>query len=133
MYRLLLVGLLGVAAPAWAQRPGAGQCFNVDARKGTPFVVEGTVADYSPGAGYTIDTGEEEVEVHGIGPTWFWADEGVPRPQVGDAVRIEGYQLDCGAGEENLAVSVTVGDKTLQVRDAQTGLPRWGTGRRGRR
>jgi hypothetical protein len=124
------------AVPAAAAGPGMGMgggaCLQQNVWTGEPFEVEGTVTSTAPRGTITVSESDGgSMLVMGLGPPWFWRDLGVDMPGVGDGVEVEGRTLDCGAGPENVATSITVGGETVELRDPTTGLPLWMSGRGG--
>jgi hypothetical protein len=134
----LLFAILIAAAtsvPGWTARgPGDGTCSALDIFDGVPVTIAGTVASikYS-GQGMEIDTGTEIVTVYGIGPISFWDDMGIARPEVGEYLVIEGYEVTFSDGSTKIiAYSVTIGDTTVTLRDEETGAPVWRNAGQGR-
>ena len=131
---LLCVTTVGMAGMG----PGGGQgggFFNITS--GEPFEYSGTVLGCDPGQGMTIETANGEVEIVGIGPYFYWEDQGVQRPAAGDHLVVTGYKVEANGGERNVAMAITLeGEKTVQLRDEKTGVPLWrgmgGQGRGGR-
>lgn len=127
---LLFAILMGAvtAMPGWTARgPGDGTCSAVDIFDGVPVTIVGTVAsiEYS-GQGMEIDTGTEIVTVYGLGSIRFWDDMGIARPEVGEYLVIEGYEVTFSDGSTKIiAYSVTIGDETVILRDEETGAPVW--------
>ncbi len=122
-----------ITAPAFvasAQMSGSANCPYSNITDGVPVNLEGMVTAIGmPGAGMTIDTGEELVTVYGIGPVWFWKNSGVTRPEVGEQVSVTGYEVTLSDGSSRIvATEITVGGNTVVLRDAATGLPVWRNG-----
>jgi hypothetical protein len=99
---------------------------------GAPVTITGTVSQESYlGSGLQIDTGATEdpiVTVYGIGPYWFWED--IARPSIGEEVTVEGMNVTFSDGSTKIIVmSITVGDKTIDLRAACVagvgGWPLW--------
>jgi hypothetical protein len=135
----VLLAMLAAAPSAHAGQPahdqGHSACLTTDIRTGTQFGAWGTIASTGPGDAMTITTPTGDVTVHGLGPASFWASKGVEAPHVGDEVGIDGYRIDCGEGEENIAMSIAFGSMVagyelpvLKLRDPATGLPLWEQG-----
>lgn len=102
-----------------------------DILAGAPFSYTGTVLDLASGGGLLLSLGEENVTVFGIGPVRYWEAVGVDRPTVGEELTVDGYAVDFGDTVRNIAVAITIGENTVQLRDAETGAPLWrGQGRR---
>ena len=98
---------------------------------GTPFEYEGTVVSLGLGQGMQIATADENVTIYGIGPVRYWAKVGVDRPAVGDTVVVSGYAVDYFGVERNIAMSITIDETVVQLRDPDTGKPLWIWGRYG--
>lgn len=108
---------------------GTGPVINIT--DGTPVQVAGIVADIgTPGAGMAVDTGTEIISVFGIGPVRFWDSLNIARPQIGEQVVVNGYEVTLSDGSTRIiATDITVNDTTISLRDADTGTPAWrGTG-----
>jgi hypothetical protein len=133
---LVLVLGAGLALAGQAQnRPGYGPGNQLgpvhDILSGTPFTYTGDVVSLSePGQGMVIATETENVTIYGLGPIRYWQSLDVARPAVGETVTVEGYTVDYNGVLRNIAMSMTIGGQTVQLRDPSTGLPLW-SGRRG--
>jgi len=116
-----------LTSPIMAQQgPGKGRHGQerIDVLAGNPVTVSGTVAE--AGRGLQIDTGVEVVAVYGIGPGRYWEATGVERPDVGDEVSVDGYEVTFSDGSVKIiAASVAVGGNTVRLIDEETGLPLW--------
>lgn len=100
-----------------------------DILSGTPVTVSGIVSEI--GRGLKIDTGSEIMTVYGIGPVRYWEEQEVDKPEVGDEVVIDGYEVTFSDGIARIiAMSATVNGVEIQLRDAETGLPLWPKPRR---
>ncbi|MEF3169237.1 MAG: hypothetical protein K6360_07940 [Deltaproteobacteria bacterium] len=127
---LLVIGGLVAGNEAIACR-GMGDCTQpcpVSAvTQGTPVTVTGQVASIGTRAeGIGIDTGSGITTVYGLGPIPYWEEQGVARPEIGEAITIEGMEVTFSDGTKKLvAMSVTTDDKTIVLRDAETGRPLW--------
>jgi len=95
----------------------------------TSRTIEGTVVAFGAGGGMTVDNGTAEITVFGIGPVWYWGSQGINAPAVGDMVIIDARDVEFLEGTKTLAVSITIDNQTLQLRDAETGCPLWRGGR----
>lgn len=97
----------------------------------SPISIEGIVTAVAvPGGGIMIETETSETEtsvetVYGIGPEWYWQAEGLERPTIADSVSVEGYALSFLTGTKIIAMSLTIGGETLELRDPETGCPLW--------
>lgn len=80
------------------------------------------------GSGIQIDTGDEIVSVYGIGPAWYWEEQGVAFPADGESVTVYAYEITYSDGTTKLvADSITFGDEeivTIDLRD-DDGTPLW--------
>ena len=123
----ILMGAV-TAMPGWtAQGPGDGTCSAVNIFDGVQVTIDGTVASigYS-GQGMKIDIETDIVTVYGIGSIRFWDNIGIARPEVGEFLAIEGYEVTFSDGNTKIiAYSVTIGDETVILRDEETGAPVW--------
>jgi hypothetical protein len=93
---------------------------------GEQITISGTVyeAPYA-GQGLTVDTGQELITVYGFGPQWYWDLLGVDKPDVGETVEIDAVKVTFSDGTEKIiAISVTIGDDVVQLRD-ENGRPLW--------
>jgi hypothetical protein len=94
--------------------------------EGTPFTVTGIVVNIGlPGEGVVIDTGTAVVTIYGIGSLDYWAANNIVRPAIGEVITVIGYTVELSDSTLNVAVSITVGGATLQLRDATTCVPLW--------
>lgn len=111
---------------------GLGDCAGpqVNICEGEAVTISGTVSQVAyQGQGLSIDTGAGVVTVYGIGPYRFWDEAGVDRPEVGDAVVVNAYNVTFSDGTvKTIAASVVVGDEEVILRDAETGAPLWRKG-----
>lgn len=120
---------LALAVSVSAQQgpgPGGkgGKHERIDVLSGNPVTVAGTVSE--AGRGLQIDTGGEVVAIYGIGPSRYWEEAGIERPDVGDAVSVDGYEVTFSDGSVKIiAASVTVGGTAVQLIDEETGKPLW--------
>jgi len=98
----------------------------------TSRTIEGTVVAFGSGGGMTVDNGTAEITIFGIGPVWYWGAQGIDSPDVGDTVIVDARDVEFLDGTKTLAVSITIDDQTIQLRDPETGCPLWrgGKGRR---
>ncbi len=110
---------------------GSGPIHDIFA--GTPFTYTGDVVSLAPGQGLLLDIGDENIIVYGIGPMRYWESLGVDRPAVADTITAEGYAVDYNGEVIYIAVTITVGTETVELRDPDTGAPLWrGHGSRSR-
>ncbi len=100
---------------------------------GEPFSYSGTVSavGYLNGGGLTLATDSGSVTAYGLGPWWYWEQEGFDWPQVGDTLTVTGFTVELDGVSTNILMTVTTVDgKTLQLRDPETGWPLWVGGRK---
>lgn len=96
---------------------------------GEAVTINGTVSELVFRNGLKIDNGTEVVTVYGIGPFWYWDQLDVDRPVVGDQVSVNAYNVTYSDGSvRTIAVSLTVGDEEIALRDQDTGAPLWRNG-----
>ena len=104
----------------------------IDVLSGTPFEYSGSVTTAESGFGtpmvITTDAGEE-IAVR-IGPPMYWESLGATQPVVGDYVTVTGYALTVNDNTIYFAATVKIGDKTVQLLDAD-GKPLWKQGGKG--
>ena len=95
-----------------------------DIYAGIPFEYGGDVTSMVPGQGLVLSTADGDVAIYGIGPYRYWDGLGVEHPVVGDTLTVSGYAVDYNGVVRNIAVTVTVGDATVELRD-EAGAPLW--------
>lgn len=127
---ITLVIIMVTTGTVWAGRgvgPGDGTGPVTNIFDGIAVEITGTVTAVGLfGEGCQVDIGTEIVTVYGLGPVRFWNSLGIDRPTVGEEVTIEGYEITFSDGSSKIiAFSVTLGDDTLVLRDADTGKPLW--------
>ncbi len=127
IYLTTLLALFTAPALVAAYGHGTGTCPLADSVDSTPVAIEGMVtAIGTPGTGMSVDTGDEVLTVYGIGPVWFWNKIGVARPEIGEQVSVSGFEVTLSDGSTRIiATEITVGDATITLRDAETGIPAW--------
>lgn len=98
---------------------------------GTPVEFTGVVSDISY-AGSGMEVTKEDgsaVIAYGIGPYWYWDSLGIDRPAVGDTVKVSGMEVDFNGTLRIVAMSITVGEQTAQLREpclgGTGGQPLW--------
>lgn len=98
---------------------------------GTPFTHSGTVSavGYLNGGGLTLVTDSGSVTLYGLGPWWYWEQQGVNWPQVGAVITATGYTVELDGVATNILMTVTSDGQTIQLRDPDTGWPLWSAGR----
>ncbi len=120
---------------------GGRNCSGCDSkgnRGGSPLIniTDGTLFTYTGevtsvgygGRGMVIEPDEEvdeEVIIYGLGPLWFWDCKNVSRPLVENMIEVTGYTVEYNDGQRNIAVSITIDDETIELRDPATGAPLW--------
>ncbi len=94
---------------------------------GTPVTISGVVASVgTQGQGIAIDTGTDVITVYGMGPIKFWDAASVSRPEVGEAITVNGYEVTFSDGTSKIiATSVTVDGQTIELRNSLDGTPLW--------
>lgn len=102
---------------------GDGPIHNI--LEGTPFDYTGEIVTLEAGGGLLLATESGNVTVYGIGPKWYWEDQEVERPGVGDTIEATGFTVDYNGIERNIAMSISGDDFEIQLRDSETGLPFW--------
>ncbi len=128
-YLVLMLFLLGspmaFAGHGNGAMDGTGPMMNITT--GTAVEISGMVISIGiPGAGMSIDTGNEIATVYGIGPQRYWDAMGVPRPEVGEEVTVSGYEVTLSDGTTRIiATSITIDGQTIDLRDTNTGVPLW--------
>jgi len=116
---------------------GTGICIHPELVTGDLISVTGTVSELGyigTGISLVTDPGET-VQIYGVGPFRYWEDQGMPRPELGDVITVEGREVTFSEEDTKfIAFSVTmtiVDDEsefttiTITLRDADTGLPLW--------
>jgi hypothetical protein len=89
---------------------------------GTPVEFTGVVSDISyAGSGMEVTTDDGPVIVYGIGPYRYWDKLAIDRPAVGDTVTVSGMVVDFNGTLKIVAMSITVGDQTAQLREPCVG------------
>lgn len=94
---------------------------------GEPFQHSGQVAelDYHAG-GMVMATDQGNVQLHGLGPAWYWQSHDMDWPGVGDALNFQGFMVDYNGTPVNIVMSVILANgRALQLRDPETGWPLW--------
>lgn len=115
--------------PGNGKSSGVGDCTGPinDILGGEQFDYTGTVTSVIPGQGLELTLLDETtVTIYGIGPNWYWDMLGVERPVVLDEVTVEGYTVQYSETVlRNVAMSITIGEETIELRDTETGVPLW--------
>ena len=128
LFAMVWVLALVLAAQVWAGNgvmDGTGPMVSI--YDGEPVAISGTVSDLpAPGnPGLKIDTGTEIVTVYGLGPSWYWENQAVAYPSVGEQVTVEGYKVILSDESERIvATKVTVSGQSIELRD-EDGRPAW--------
>ena len=98
MKKIIITGLLLIftmAVSSFAQQGIFSSALN-DAEQVT---IEGKVLSVPTpytdqmGQGMTLDTSNGDITVNGLGPIWYWSNNNVTRPVVGDTVTVTVYKL----------------------------------------
>ncbi|WP_022852403.1 hypothetical protein [Thermodesulfatator atlanticus] len=130
----VLAAALLIGSSAWAVNPNPPNVPYI--LSGTPVTITGVVkaVPWPASQGLQIDTGGEIVTVYGIGPRWYWLQNGVPYPTVGEDITVEGYEVTFPNGTTRIvATKITVSGQTIVLR-GEDGRPLWRGGpNRGRR
>ena len=125
---VLFVGMgLGFAGNGQGAGDGTGPIHDI--LSGTEFTYTGTVVGIVPGQGMEVALESENVTLYGIGPIWYWEAQEVDRPIAGEVITATGYTVDFNGELRNIVMTMTVDDITIQLRDAETGVPLWRGGR----
>jgi hypothetical protein len=98
-------------------------CSNI--LSGTLVSITGVVIGMGDHDGLLLDTTNGHVTIYGIGPEWYWEDNKVDRPEIGDSLIVEAYSVHFSDGARYIASSITIGSDTLKLRDPETGCPLW--------
>lgn len=127
---LTAISLFVMAPAALAGKgngPGDGSGPHYDILDGVPVEVTGMVAVIgTSGDGIGIDTGVEIVTVYGMGPASFWDAAGIAKPEIGEEITVNGYEIPLSDGTFKIvAGSVIIGGDELVLRDPDTGAPLW--------
>jgi hypothetical protein len=138
---ILFVGSGSAFARHGGGQGGGGQGGGYCGGTGVPYICEGTQKTYSGvvtainiygaglGANLTID---DTHTIFGLGPWWFWNDNDVNLPAVGDTITVDAMEIEISGTERIVAMSVTVtddkGTATIQLRDTETCYPNWAGG-----
>ena len=95
--------------------------------EGVPVEISGIVTSIgTSGSGIGIDNGVEIVTVYGLGPVFFWDAEGIARPEIGEEITVNGYEIVLSDGTlKIIAASVIIEGEELVLRDPETGAPLW--------
>lgn len=95
---------------------------------GVPTTVDGVVSALPAigDPGLKVDTGaEENITVYGTGSSMVWEALGYAPLTVGEEVSIDAYEVTFSdASTKLIAVAVTAGDQTVELRDDE-GRPVW--------
>ena len=104
---------------------GTGPIYNIT--DGAPVQVTGIVANIGTrGSGIGIDTGSEIITVFGMGPLAFWDASNIAKPEIGEEIIVNGYEITLSDGSARIiAESVIIGGQELILRDSESGLPLW--------
>jgi len=135
---------------------GSEYCGGPGSGTGMPYICEGetkifenfivtSIGVYGAGLGANMTISQSKTAgaashtIFGLGPWWFWNNNGVNLPAVGDKVTVDAKEIDISGTKTIIAMSITVyhdheaGDTTedkatLQLRDPETCYPNWAGG-----
>jgi hypothetical protein len=116
-------GVDSAGASDAAQARAAGGAATPVLCSGSPETISGVVVSVGGGVGLTINTGTTSETVYGLGPSWYWSQNGVARPVVGDSVVVVVSHLI--TTDERVILSITVDGQPLALRDPSTCAPLW--------
>lgn len=106
------------------QGTGSGDCSHIF--DGSPFNYYGDVVSIGPQVGgLVMNVNGQNITINGIGPNRYWASLGISKPTVGETIEVFGYTVDYNGQMRNIAVSMILGDDSIQLRDPDTGCPLW--------
>lgn len=94
---------------------------------GTPVTITGTVMSvpWPASQGLQIDTGQEVIVVYGLGPRWYWNQEKMAYPVIGEQITVQGYEVTFPNGSKRIiATKVSFQNGSIQLRD-ENGWPLW--------
>ena len=130
----VLLGTPIVSNAGFGMGPGNGTGPVISIYDGVPVTINGIVTSMGVrGQGMGIDTGTEVIIVYGIGPIRYWTMSDVDRPQIGEAVEVQGYEVTFSDGTSKIiATTINVNGSEIQLRDPDTGAPLWRNGFMGR-
>lgn len=122
-----LMGTPGISMAGHGFGPGDGTGPVVSIYDGSPITISGVVTNVGTmGQGLSIDTGYGIVTVYGIGPVGYWNSIGIARPQVGETIHVNGYEVTFSDGTTKIiATSIEIDGNEIQLRDSTTGSPLW--------
>src|SRR4030042_4100523 len=69
----------------------------------TLVTIAGTVIGIGSLNGLVLDTGTGQVTIYGIGPEWYWEKNEVDRPEMGDSVTVNAYEVLFSDGTRYIA------------------------------
>ena len=126
---VLLLVMVSLTANAGNGTPKQEQtrynaCSNI--LSGTLVTTSGVVIGIGNHDGLLLDTTNSHVTIYGIGPDWYWEDNSVDRPDIGDSVTVAAYAVLFSDGTRYIASSIkNGGEEPLLLRDPKTGCPLW--------
>ena len=114
---VLFLMILVIAQPAFSFIEGVGE----------PITITGTVYECdASGSGIQIDTGDEIVSIFGKGPIWYWEQQELEFPEVGETVTVYAFEITFSDGTTKLvAESIDLGDDGSIVLRDDEGRPLW--------
>jgi hypothetical protein len=99
---------------------GGGACnpiYNI--LDGTPFSFSGSVVSAGTyGSEVVVSTANGNLTLSGLGPNWYWYNQNMTKPVVGDAVSGNGYAVDYNGVARNVLTDITVNGTQILLRDA---------------
>ena len=130
---VLLLVMVSLTANAGNGTPKQEQtrynaCSNI--LSGTLVTTSGVVIGIGNHDGLLLDTINGHVTIYGIGPEWYWEENKLDRPDIGDSVTVVAYAVLFSDGTRYIASSMTIGGETLILRDPKTGCPLWRGGQK---
>ncbi len=84
------------------------------------------VMECSQAGGLTLLIADDDkVVLYGIGPVYYWERLGVDYPAITDILTAKGYTVNYNGIDRNVVTSIVIDDKTVELRDPETGKPLW--------
>jgi len=116
----------GMGLAGQGRGPGDGTGPIHDVLDGVPFTFTGDVTDFAMGGGLTLATLKDgNVQIYGIGPVFYWTSKKVDYPVIGDTLTAKGFTVNYNGVYRNVAMSITIDNSTIDLRDIVTGAPLW--------
>jgi len=109
--------------------PGGGTGTPYICEYGEDATVSGVVASINLfGTGMVVAVDQENaITVNGLGPYWYWEDQKIALPSVGDSVTVAVKHVVINGIEQDVAMSLTnnTTGEPIALRDAETCYPYW--------